>query len=110
MKFWDSSNSLIPYFLPMISRSTFIAEKIQQIEEETKRLAQVHVSIGANDLLRSLSSTELNSGTTLAELLKRPEVSYKALAPIDPERPSLPEDVTEQVELYRKTERAGREI
>ena len=76
-----------------------LQEKIQQIEEETKRLAQVHVSIGANDLLRSLSSTELSSGTTLAELLKRPEVSYKALAPIDPERPVLPEDVTEQVEI-----------
>ena len=81
------------------ARYQALQEKIQQIEEETKRLAQVHVSIGANDLLRSLSSTELNSGTTLAELLKRPEVSYKALDPIDPERPSLPEDVTEQVEI-----------
>lgn len=81
------------------ARYQALQEKIQQIEEETKRLQQVHVSIGANDLMRSLSSTELNSGTTLAELLKRPEVSYQALAPVDPERPVLPEDVTEQVEI-----------
>ncbi len=89
------------YRVGLISEARYQAlqEKIAAIEAETLRLQQVHVSIGANDLLRSLSSTELSSGTTLAELLKRPEVSYEALRPIDPERPDLPEDVTEQVEI-----------
>ena len=89
------------YRVGLISKERYQAlqKKIAAIEAETLRLQQVHVSIGANELLRSLSSTELSSGTTLAELLKRPEISYEALRPIDPDRPDLPEDVTEQVEI-----------
>ena len=89
------------YRVGLISKERYQAlqEKIAAIEAETLRLQQVHVSIGANELLRSLASTELSSGTTLAELLKRPEISYEALRPIDPDRPDLPEDVTEQVEI-----------
>ena len=89
------------YRVGLISEERYQAlqKKIEAIEAETLRLQQVHVSIGANELLRSLASTELSSGTTLAELLKRPEISYEALRPIDPDRPDLPEDVTEQVEI-----------
>ena len=89
------------YRVGLVSEERYQAlqRKINAIEAETQRLQKVHVSLNANELLRTLSSTELSSGTTLAELLKRPEVSYAALAPIDPERPDLPEDVTEQVEI-----------
>ena len=89
------------YRVGLISEERYQAlqRKIAAIEAEMQRLQQVHVSLNANELLRSLSSTELSSGTTLAELLKRPEVSYAALAPIDLERPELSEDVTEQVEI-----------
>ena len=44
----------------------------------------------------------LKSGTTIAELIRRPELNYKVLAPIDKERPELPEDVCEQVEINIK--------
>ena len=53
-------------------------------------------------LLESLNSTLLKSGTTIAELIRRPELNYKVLAPIDKERPELPEDVCEQVEINIK--------
>ncbi len=76
----------------------FLAKK-EAIEQEKERLKQVHVSVGANDLLTSLGSTPLSSGTTMEELLKRPEVSYESLASVDPERPLLSRDITEQVEI-----------
>ena len=53
-------------------------------------------------MLRSYGSTELTSGTTLAELIRRPELSYEKLAPIDEERPDLPADVQEQVDINIK--------
>ena len=56
------------------------------------------------ELLISLGSTPLKSGSTLAELITRPELTYDMLAPIDKNRPSLPADVTEQVEIELKYE------
>lgn len=56
------------------------------------------------ELLTSLGSTPLKSGSTLAELITRPELTYDMLAPIDKNRPSLPADVTEQVEIELKYE------
>ena len=53
-------------------------------------------------LLEQYKSTPLKSGTTLAELLRRPELTYEALAPIDENRPKLPWDVKEQVEINIK--------
>ena len=53
-------------------------------------------------MLRSYGSTELTSGTALAELIRRPELSYEKLAPIDEERPDLPADVQEQVDINIK--------
>ena len=55
-------------------------------------------------LLASRFSTPLKSGITLAELIRRPELGYELLAPIDPERPSLPAEVGEQVEISIKYE------
>ena len=46
-------------------------------------------------------STLLQSGVTMAELIKRPELSYEKLKLIDTDRPELPEDVTEQVEFFK---------
>lgn len=54
--------------------------------------------------MTSLNSTPLKSGSTLAELITRPELSYDMLAPIDKNRPELPYDVTEQVEIELKYE------
>ena len=65
-----------------------------------------HVNIGANEavqeLLKKYNSTPLKTGTSLAELIRRPELSYEDLGDIDPERPKLPYDVVEQVNINIK--------
>ena len=81
-----------------------LQEKERQIQEEIERVE--HATVGGSaevqSLLESLNSTLLKSGTTIAELIRRPELNYKVLAPIDKERPELPEDVCEQVEINIK--------
>lgn len=81
-----------------------LQEKERRIQEEIERVehATVGGSAGVQSLLESLNSTLLKSGTTIAELIRRPELNYKVLAPIDKERPELPEDVCEQVEINIK--------
>lgn len=56
------------------------------------------------DFLQSHGSSSLKTGSSLAELMCRPELDYNMLAPIDKDRPSLPEDVVEQVEIEIKYE------
>ena len=81
-----------------------LQEKERRIQEEIERVehATVGCSAEVQSLLESLNSTLLKSGTTIAELIRRPELNYKVLAPIDKERPELPEDVCEQVEINMK--------
>ncbi|MEG0590863.1 MAG: tRNA uridine-5-carboxymethylaminomethyl(34) synthesis enzyme MnmG, partial [Lachnospiraceae bacterium] len=55
-------------------------------------------------LLQLQESTPLSSGTTLAELIRRPELNYSILEPIDQNRPQLNEDVIEQVNIHIKYE------
>lgn len=55
-------------------------------------------------LMQQYGSTELKTGATLAELIKRPELSYQALAPLDTHRPQLREDIAEQVNINLKYE------
>ncbi len=75
--------------------------KKDQIEKEIRRLKQTAVGPRADVLafLAKHGSAALKTGTTLAELLCRPELSYEALSEIDPERPALPPDVTEQAAI-----------
>lgn len=70
-------------------------EKMRMIEEEIKRLDRTVVppSDRNNEHLRSLNSAEISTGAKLSELLRRPELSYEALAPLDPDRPTLPSAV-----------------
>lgn len=81
-----------------------LQEKERRIQEEIERVE--HATVGGSaevqSLLESLNSTLLKPGTTIAELIRRPELNYKVLAPIDKERPELPEDVCEQVEINIK--------
>ena len=58
----------------------------------------------SRNLLEEKGSTLLKSGTTIAELIRRPELNYEDLAPIDKERPELPWDVKQQVEINLKYE------
>ena len=81
-----------------------LLRKEKMIKEEIERVE--HTNIGTSEkvqnLLGSFGSTPLNSGTTLAELIRRPELSYENLADIDENRPELPYDVEEQVNINIK--------
>ena len=94
------------YEIGLISQERYdwVNQKEALIEQEVKRVE--HVNIGANEavqeLLKKYNSTPLKTGTSLAELIRRPELSYEDLGDIDPERPKLPYDVVEQVNINIK--------
>lgn len=102
----DQRLTEIGYQVGLISKERYehLLKKEAQIDEEMKRLESVNVGSSENvqNILRRYNSTELKSGTSLAELLKRPEMHYDYLEEIDPERPKLSREVTEQVEINLK--------
>ena len=81
-------------------------EKMKRIEEEIERIRTTYVgnTKEVQDLLENYHSTPLISGIALAELIRRPELSYEILAPIDKDRPILPEEVKEEVNIRLKYE------
>ncbi len=81
-------------------------EKQKQIEDEIKRICSVNLgpSSELNEALGKYGSTEITNGIKLSDLLRRPELSYEALAPFDKERPSLPRDVKRSAEIRIKYE------
>ena len=83
-----------------------LLKKMDDIQSELKRLEKT--VIGVNDqvqtFLKKHGSTLLKSGITLAELVKRPELDYDKLAELDEDRPELPDDVREQVNIEIKYE------
>ena len=85
-------------------RYEHLIEKRKMIQKETDRL--MNTTVGASEKVQSFlkknDSTPLQSGSTLAELLKRPELSYDKLDDIDDDRPDLPADVMEQVNIELK--------
>ena len=85
-------------------RYEHLIEKRKMIQKETDRL--MNTTVGASEKVQSFlkknDSTPLQSGSTLAELLKRPELSYDKLSDIDDDRPDLPADVMEQVNIELK--------
>ena len=74
--------------------------KTRCINEEVERVSHVHVGTSDNvqDLLKKYESTPLNSGISLTELIRRPELSYQALESIDKGRPEFPADLKEEIE------------
>lgn len=96
------------YEVGLISEERYQAllRKEKEIEEEIERVE--HTNIGANEKVQAFlekhGSTPLKSGTTLGELIRRPELSYEELAEIDENRPELRADVQEQVNIEIKYE------
>lgn len=97
----------IGYEIGLISEERYqtLLKKERQIEEEIRRVE--HVNIGTSEkvqtLLKEAGSTPLTSGSTLGELIRRPELNYDLLAPLDPDRPSdFFRGVTEQVNINIK--------
>ncbi|WP_027437911.1 tRNA uridine-5-carboxymethylaminomethyl(34) synthesis enzyme MnmG [Lachnospira multipara] len=83
-----------------------LEEKIRLIDEEIERVKSVNVGTSSEvqEVLKANNSTELTTGVTLAELIKRPELNYEVLEPIDKYRPELAWDVKEQVNINLKYE------
>ena len=96
------------YQVGLIDEETYqaVLRKEEAIQKEIERTE--HATIGGTPevqkLLEEKGSTLLKSGTTIAELIRRPELNYEDLAPIDKERPELPWDVKQQVEINLKYE------
>ena len=94
------------YEVGLISQERYdhVCLKERLIEEEIARCEGVKVGASkeVQALLESYDSIPLNTASTIAELIRRPELNYEILAPIDPDRPNLPYDVVEQVEILIK--------
>lgn len=81
-----------------------LLKKEQSIETEMKRLESTNVGASREiqEFLEANGSTPLKTGTTLAELVRRPELNYIMLTKIDKNRPELPWDVAQQVDINIK--------
>ncbi len=96
------------YQVGLISQERYdgLCLKEKQINEEMERIKDI--TIGANGktqaLLESIGSVPLTHGIHLIDLIRRPEIDYDFTAPLDPERPELPVDVREQVNILLKYE------
>ena len=102
----DLRLSKIGYEIGLISeeRYNYVCKKEKLIDEEIERLENYKIGAAKEnqDILESLGSSSLKTATTLAELIRRPELSYDKIAPLDKERPDLSDDVTEQVNINIK--------
>ncbi len=96
------------YEAGLISQADYNQFKVKEslIQQEIDRVKQTIIGADSKtqEFLQSLGSTPLKSGSSLADLIRRPELNYESLAPIDLERKSLPEDVVEQVNINIKYE------
>ena len=102
----DLRLSKIGYEIGLVSkeRYDYICEKEQLIEKEIERLENYKIGAAKEnqEFLESLGSTPLKTATTLAELIRRPELDYEKIAGLDKERPQLSYDVCEQVNINIK--------
>ena len=85
-------------------RAKQVEEKYEAVRREKNRLEATGVAASAalNEMLESRHSTPVANSARLADLLRRPEISYSDLLPFDPENPGLPQAVTEEVEIQIK--------
>lgn len=101
----DERLTPVGYRVGLISEQRYNAllKKLDMIDAEIKRISKINVSpVKANPVLEQYGSTPLKCGIKFTELLKRPELDYAKLAPLDPERPDLPAAVAEEAEIKLK--------
>ena len=98
----------IGHRLGLIDEETYaeFCERVRLKEREIERLNRTFLAPqeALNDLLTSLGTAPMTTGTRIADLIKRPQIKYEHLAPFDTERPPLPDSVTEKVEIEIKYE------
>lgn len=104
----DQRLTPIGYKIGLISEERYnrLLEKIEKVENEIKRVSMVNIppNDDINEFLEKSGTSMLSTGCKLADLIRRPKISYKALAPFDPDRPELSDEIAEQVELQIKYE------
>lgn len=104
----DQRLTKIGYEVGLIDKERYegLLLKMERIASEIKRLE--NTTVGATkkvqELLEKANSTKLNSGLTLAELIKRPELNYELLSEIDTDRDKLSEEEIEEVNINIKYE------
>ncbi len=102
----DQRLTKIGYEIGLISEERYrgFNEYLEEVAKEKERVE--HTIVGqtkkVQEFMNSVGATELKSGASLAELICRPELDYDILAPIDPDRPALPERVRDQVNIQIK--------
>ncbi len=96
------------YEVGLISEERYnkFLQKKEKIEKEIERINSINIppSKEINSYLEEIGSQTLNTGIKLAELIRRPELSYEALSPFDKERPELEKPVWQQAEIAVKYE------
>ena len=104
----DERLSAIGLSLGLVSaeRHAAVVEKYAAVRREIERLENTHLAPGEalNALLEARGTAPVASGVSLADLIRRPQLSYADLAPFDPERPALPRAVVESAEINLKYE------
>ncbi len=102
----DQRLTPLGYQVGLISRERYqkLMEKKERIQKEKARLEKTMAGANAavQQFLEKHGSMRLKTAASLAEILRRPEIRYEYLAEIDPDRPDLPLEVTEQVEIAIK--------
>lgn len=102
----DARLTPLGFQIGLISQQRYKAfcEKQRLIEQEVKRCETTTLSPGPalNQLLRERNESEVTTGIRVAALIRRPAVCYDDLAEVDMNRPNLPQDVTEQVNIIIK--------
>ncbi|MDE6502828.1 MAG: tRNA uridine-5-carboxymethylaminomethyl(34) synthesis enzyme MnmG [Ruminococcus sp.] len=104
----DQRLTPIGYKIGLISEARYnrLLDKIEKVKSEIKRVSVLNVSptTEINEFLAENGTSILSTGCKLADLIRRPKISYKMLSPFDPDRPELSDEVSEQVELQIKYE------
>ena len=104
----DERLSAIGRRIGLISEERFqaVQEKYAAVERELKRLENTHIppSEALDVMLTGRGTAAVSSGTSLADLIRRPQVSYEDTAPFDPARPALSRAIRQQVEIRLKYE------
>ncbi|MCX4268173.1 MAG: tRNA uridine-5-carboxymethylaminomethyl(34) synthesis enzyme MnmG [Lachnospiraceae bacterium] len=102
----DLRLSEIGYQVGLVSEEAYqkVCQKKKEIEAEVHRLEQIQVGAGSRvkAVLEAHKSTPLKTAASLADLIRRPELSYEKLEELDPERVPLPADTIEQINIHIK--------
>ena len=101
----DERLTPIGYRVGLISEDRYarLQKKLQMVDEEIKRAENTIIPPKkANPILEKYNSAPIKTGLRLSELVRRPELNYERLAPVDETRPELPEAVLEEAEIKMK--------